>query len=181
MAAIFTCLPPSIESLANWGRPSKAASQRTRGHWVPAPGYHDQHLADDGYGDVRQRGGRADESGSAATFSFHQQAIQNRRLKSILTKNTPNPVCGFVDNSLAKNRQRTGPLAVDKSQRAATYPPRDPLPTSSTDHLGFNMQFESQNQALRLIPLLELTRKAQGRGNRTLASLCERDPFYSRC
>jgi hypothetical protein len=78
-------------------------------------------------------------------------------LKSILNKSTPNPVCGFVDNSLAKNRQRTGPLAVDKSQKTATYPPRDPLPTSSTDHLGFDMQFESQNQTLRLIPLLELT------------------------
>jgi hypothetical protein len=78
-------------------------------------------------------------------------------LKSILNKSTPNPVCGFVDNSLAKNRQRTGPLAVDKSQKTATYPPRDPLPTSSTDHLGFDMQFESQNQTLRLIPLLEWT------------------------
>jgi hypothetical protein len=78
-------------------------------------------------------------------------------LNSILTKSTPNPVCGFVDNSLAKSRQRTGPLAVDKSQKTATYPPRDPLPTSSTDHLGFDMQFESQNQTLRLIPLLELT------------------------
>jgi hypothetical protein len=38
----------------------------------------------------------------------------------------------FVDNSLAKNRQRTGALAVDKSQKAATYPPRTPLPTNST-------------------------------------------------
>jgi hypothetical protein len=78
-------------------------------------------------------------------------------LNVIPTKNTANPVCGFVDNSLARNRQRTGPLAVDKSQKTATYPPRDPLPTSSTDHLGFDMQFESQNQKLRLIPLLELT------------------------
>jgi len=78
-------------------------------------------------------------------------------LNYFLTKRTPNPVCGFVDNSLAKSRQRTGPLAVDKSQRTATYPPRDPLPTSSTDHLGFDMKFESQNQTLRLIPLLELT------------------------
>jgi hypothetical protein len=85
-------------------------------------------------------------------------------LKSILNKSTPNPVCGFVDNSLAKNRQRTGPLAVDKSQKTATYPPRDPLPTSSTDHLGFDMQFESQNQTLRLIPLLELTGVALSNG-----------------
>ena len=75
----------------------------------------------------------------------------------MLTKNTPNPVWGFVDNSLAKNRQRTGPLTVDKSPRTATYPPRDPLPTSSTNHLGFDIHFESQNQPLRLIPLLELT------------------------
>jgi hypothetical protein len=70
---------------------------------------------------------------------------------------TKNKAVDFVDNSLAKSRQRTGPLAVDKSQKTATYPPRDPLPTSSTDHLGFDMKFESQNQTLRLIPLLELT------------------------
>jgi hypothetical protein len=43
----------------------------------------------------------------------------------------------FVDNSLAKNRQRTGALAVDKSQKAATYPPRTPLPTNSTASTSF--------------------------------------------
>jgi hypothetical protein len=45
---------------------------------------------------------------------------------------TKNKAVDFVDNSLAKNRQRTGALAVDKSQKAATYPPRTPLPTNST-------------------------------------------------
>ncbi|MBP8867039.1 MAG: hypothetical protein KBG62_02945, partial [Propionivibrio sp.] len=41
--------------------------------------------------------------------------------------------------------------------KTATYPPRDPLTTSSTDHLSFDRKIQSQNQMLRLIPLVELT------------------------
>jgi len=78
-------------------------------------------------------------------------------LKLATQKPTPNPACGFVDNSLAKNRQRTGALAVEKSQKAATFPPRTPLTTSSTGPIGFDMQFESQDRSFRLIPELELT------------------------
>jgi hypothetical protein len=66
-----------------------------------------------------------------------------------------------VDNSLAKTRQRTGALAVDKSQKAATYPPRTPLPTSPTGASRFDSKFEVQNRKFRLIPLLELTEAAQ--------------------
>ena len=106
---------------------------------------------------VGQHRCRADESGSAASVSFHQQTIPPSRLKRAAGSSVPNPACGFVDNSLARNRQRTGALAVDKSQETATYPPRTPLPTSSTGPISFEIQFESQNRSLRLIPLLELT------------------------
>jgi CheY-like chemotaxis protein/HPt (histidine-containing phosphotransfer) domain-containing protein len=78
-------------------------------------------------------------------------------LKLAAGKTPRNPACGFVDNSLAKTRQRTGALAVDKSQKTATYPPRSPLTTSSTGASRFDSKCKGQNQKFRLIPLLELT------------------------
>jgi len=78
-------------------------------------------------------------------------------LKLAAGKTPRNPACGFVDNSLAKTRQRTGALAVDKSQKTATYPPRSPLTTNSTGASRFDSKCKGQNQKFRLIPLLELT------------------------
>jgi hypothetical protein len=82
--------------------------------------------------------------------------LQGRRRWLLAAGKTPrNPACGFVDNSLAKTRQRSGALAVEKSQKTVTFPPRPPLTTSSTGASRFDAKCKEQNQ--KLIPLLELT------------------------
>lgn len=81
---------------------------------------------------VGPRGCRPHECSAKPTVSFPSQTVLHRRLKLATGESTPNPACGFVDNSPAKKRRRTGTLAVEKSQETATSPPRAPLPTSST-------------------------------------------------